>query len=58
MKHLSFVIWLIGWPFLNDVSKYMQRKAGKEYDEKTEATSAFLEFLIWVFIAVVLWYNV
>lgn len=55
MNTLCFVIWMIGWPFANGISLAYSAKCGIVFSEKVRGIAAIINFLIWIFIATLLW---
>jgi hypothetical protein len=62
MKHLVFVIWIIGFSLAWDIGNLIIAKtkniAGLPKETKKEYDlNNFVMFLIWVGVAILLWFN-
>lgn len=58
MEHLTFVIWLLGFPIAESLSNYIDVKAGKkgyETDKETDRRASFVFLLFKILIAALLY---
>ena len=54
MKNMPFVIWMLGWPFIFDLSGYIKKYVGLEYEEP-KPDSILVMLVIWFFVGVMLY---
>ena len=63
MEHLEFTLWLLFWYPTNKIGDYFsllfKEKCGidvtQKYDENSISNNAFLEFIVWIVIAIILY---
>ena len=56
MKNLSFVIWMIGYPFVLSYDDYVnQYLLGKTYSDNTMLISSLIMVAIWIFVGYLLY---
>jgi hypothetical protein len=63
MEHLEFTLWLLLWYPTNKIGDYFsllfKEKIGidvtQKYDENRISNNEFLEFIVWIVIAIILY---
>ena len=48
MEDLVLVLWVIGWPFVVSLGKYVDLKSKREYTQSTVDLTALLNAAIWI----------
>lgn len=53
MNKLSFVLWMLGWPLITELSNHWLRLDGKLYASEAETFAAIIEYVIWIIIGII-----
>lgn len=55
MKNLIFIIWMLGFPLIISLCNLIELPIKKRFDNEYGAGAAFLEFIVWLIIGVILY---
>ncbi len=50
MKNLPFVIWLVCFPVVSEICRFLDYQQENKYSEMTKFMSAMVQLLIWFFV--------
>ena len=57
MDTLPFVIWMIGWPLSYELGELSNTYRGKFYTQSEQEISKGMGLIMWIGIAILLWFN-
>ena len=53
MNKLPFVLWMLGWPLITEISYYLIYLKGYVYSSEAELTTALLNYAVWIIIGII-----
>jgi len=53
MNKLPFVLWMLGWPLITEISNYLMYLKGHVYSSEAELITAILEYAVWIIIGII-----
>ena len=58
MGLIAFSIWMVGWPWLCSYSRINRHTAGIVDATNVVQVTAFVEFITWILVAILIWSKI